>query len=83
MRSLKCSGCCLLGLAVLGIVASAVASVPRLIHYQGRLLTSPDDVPVTEPVSLTIRLYDEDPGGGSITFEEAHPSVPLANGLFH
>ena len=42
MRNLKWLGCCLLGLAALGIVASAAADVPRLIHYQGKLLTSPD-----------------------------------------
>ena len=68
-------------LCLLVAVSSALADVPRLIHYQGKLLDTVG-APVSGDVSLTIRLYDGPAPGGSVTFEESHTSVPLKNGLF-
>lgn len=68
----------------------ALASVPEVLHYQGHLANAagePVDCPEAAtcpgfPFSLTFRLYAA-PEGGDALWTEAHPSVPISNGIFH
>ena len=76
---------CLL-LALSGVeglhVAAVWASVPRTIHYQGKL-TEPDGSPITGDHTVTLRLYDAATGGTRL-WEEAHQLslVKDDNGVF-
>ncbi len=63
------------GLLTLGAVI-AVADVPRLISYQGKLAGQ-----TSGPVDLTVTFYD-DPVAGAALFTETHTNVPLNNGVF-
>jgi len=60
----------------------AFASVPRTIHYQGKL-TEPDGSPLTGDHTVTLRLYDTATGGAKL-WEEAHQLslVRDDNGVF-
>src|SRR5262249_47332512 len=60
--------------------AAALADVPRLISYQGRL-TNASGQPLAGPVNLVFKLYDA-ATGGSILFTETQNSVALTNGIF-
>jgi hypothetical protein len=53
----------------------AIADVPRLVTYQGKLTGGED------PVTLRIRFYDA-ATGGNVLFDEAHAGVTRTNGLF-
>ena len=55
------------------------ASVPTLLHYQGRF-TDMAGAPLAGPVNLEFRLYAE-PAEGSPLWTEAHGSVALREGV--
>lgn len=59
--------------------ATAVATVPGQITYQGNLLEN--GVPAPGPVSLHFAIYDT-AQGGTARWTEDHPTVPVANGIF-
>src|SRR5262245_4510540 len=66
--------------AVLVATGSALADVPRLIAYQGRL-TNPSGQPLGGPVNLVLRFYDASTAGNTL-FTETQNNVPLTNGVF-
>src|SRR3989338_6853000 len=64
------------------LVAAVEASVPRTIHYQGKL-TEPDGTPLTGDYTVTLRFYDAATEGTEL-WEEQH-QLSLAsddNGVF-
>jgi hypothetical protein len=58
----------------------AIAAVPQTMTYQG-FVKSAGGVPVNEPVSLTLRLYDALQNGTKL-WEETLPNVTVNNGVF-
>jgi hypothetical protein len=66
--------------AVLGIALAAVAGVPALVNYQGRLQDSGGD-PVTTPVTVVFAIWD-DPSAGDSLWSEQQNITPDADGLF-
>lgn len=59
---------------------SALAHIPRVINYQGRLLGS-NEQPVAEGnYKITFRLYDE---ASTLLWTEVHNQVLVTGGLFH
>ena len=67
-------------LVVLG-VSTAVASVPPMINYQGKLM-QPSGVPVPDGTyQMTFAIYDV-PTGGTPLWSETNGSVQVKGGLF-
>jgi hypothetical protein len=66
--------------AVLSTALAAVAGVPPLVNYQGRLLDSGGD-PVTTPVTVLFAIWD-DPSAGDSLWSEQQNITPDADGLF-
>lgn len=66
-------------LLVMFSIAAQAASVPTLIHYQGRF-TDTAGAPLTDPVNLEFRIYAE-PAGGTPLWTEAHGGVVLRDGV--
>ena len=68
-------------LALILFISLVYASdIPKVINYQGKL-TDPSGVGVDDTVAIIFRIYDA-PTGGLILWTEAHPLVPVENGLF-
>ncbi|MDH3890484.1 MAG: tail fiber domain-containing protein [candidate division Zixibacteria bacterium] len=65
---------------VLAASRLAIADVPQLINYQGRL-TDAGGNPVDTTVDVTFYLYAM-PGGGPEIWSETHPDVDVIGGLF-
>jgi hypothetical protein len=65
--------------AFLCVLASSMAQAPRMINYQGRLVSN--GVPVDGPVNLEFKLYPTN-AGGSTVYSFTTNSVPAANGLY-
>lgn len=63
------------------IAASNPGPSANTVNYQGRLADS-GGVPQTGAFSMTFSLWDAAIGGNVIWGPEAHPSVPVSNGLF-
>lgn len=58
------------------------AQIQRQITYQG-LLTQPSGLPIADgQYGLVLRLFDA-PVGGTLVYEETHPNVDVAKGLFN
>lgn len=68
---------CLLGLL---LAAPAMAQVSPWFQVQGRL-TTPAGAPVTDPVTLTVRIHDMETLG-SVDYTEVDVVVPGADGTF-
>jgi len=66
--------------AVLAIALAAVAGVPPLINYQGKLQDADGD-PVTTPVTVIFAIWD-DPSAGDSLWSEPQDITPNADGLF-
>jgi hypothetical protein len=60
-------------------IAAHAASVPTLIHYQGRFTDTAGE-PLADPVNLEFRIYAE-PAGGTPLWTEAHGGVALRDGV--
>jgi hypothetical protein len=67
-------------LALALIVSMAMAEVPELVNYQGRL-TDATGNPLDTTISITFTIYDDSTGSGSV-WTETHDSVIVINGLF-
>ncbi len=70
-------------LIVLGLIGAggpAFSQVPQYMQFQGKV-TNADDEPLTGAHSLTFRIYDA-LEGGSLIWNETHPSVDIQNGIF-
>ena len=65
---------------IAGYTPTALA-VPQLINYQG-YMTAPEGTALDTTVAMTFRIYAM-ASGGNMLWMETHPSVVLANGLFH
>ena len=59
----------------------ALADVPEMINYQGRLTDTGGD-PVNGTVSITFTIYD-DSTGGTAWWTETHATVQVTDGLFN
>ncbi len=70
----------LLAVMLAAVATTALADVPRVISYQGRL-TNNNGGPLAGPVQLVVRFYDA-ASGGTVLFSETHADVPLAKGVF-
>src|SRR5688572_21859910 len=70
----------LLVVAAAGCVLFAQAQVPRTMKFQGYLATAAGQ-PVSATLGITFRLYDVASGGVAL-WEEQHPAVAVANGLY-
>lgn len=72
----------LVGLALILLMASAVqATVPRILHYQGRL-TDGSDNPQQGTYDFTFRLYAAESGGGAL-WTEVHNNIATdSDGLY-
>ncbi len=72
----------LLTLTFLGVGAlvTFAAPTPNSIAYQG-FLTSATGTAQTGTTTVTVRLYDASTGG-TLLFEELHPTTPIVNGYF-
>jgi len=80
MTSLKNPQFLFLALAFVALAASAMAEVPQLINYQGRL-TNPDGDPVPNaPYSIVFTIYDN---ASTAIWQETHASVATSDGLFN
>jgi hypothetical protein len=66
--------------AVLAIALAAVAGVPPLVNYQGRLQDSGGE-PVTTPVTVVFAIWDDTSAGDSLWSEQQN-ITPDADGLF-
>lgn len=75
----------------LTVAVSALAEVPRQVHYQGIVSSTVSGEPLhcpdpmscdTEPLDVTFRLYDA-PEDGLIVWEEVHTALPIVHGVFH
>ncbi|MBU0982566.1 MAG: hypothetical protein KKA42_01755 [candidate division Zixibacteria bacterium] len=67
-------------LAVLFLVCSAAADVPKLVSYQGRL-TGATGIPLDTTVNLTFSVYT-DTTGVNILWEETQENVVVTDGMF-
>jgi hypothetical protein len=65
---------------VLACAIDVAAAVPQLINYQGRL-TSSVGAPLDTTVALVFQIYADSNGVTSL-WDETHPSVVIADGLF-
>jgi hypothetical protein len=65
-------------MASCGVLFSA--STPTTISYQG-YLTNASGTPQTGSSSVTVRIYDAQTGG-TLLYEETHPSVTITSGFF-
>jgi hypothetical protein len=70
----------LAALLVMSLVFVANAAVPQLINYQGRL-TNSVGAPLDTTVALIFQIYADSNGVTSL-WDETHPSVIIADGLF-
>lgn len=61
--------------------SGAVADVPKLINYQGKL-TDPHGRVIDGKVDITVRIYSGSLGGIAL-FSESHPAVLVTGGIFH
>jgi hypothetical protein len=68
-------------LVVVLAVSSAVAQVPQMINYQGKL-TKPGTCSLDTTVSMTFAIYD-DSTGGSALWNETHSAVVVQEGIFN
>ena len=60
----------------------AIAEIPHLINYQGRL-TDSGGSPVADGVyNITFRIYD-DPNTGTLLWEEPRTGVQVQKGIFN
>ncbi len=66
--------------AVLALASLAVAAVPQMINYQGRLTDSAGDT-LSGTYSMEFAIYD-DSTGGTARWSEVHPSVTVTAGTF-
>jgi len=60
--------------------APVLADVPAELTFQGYLASAGGD-PITGPVDLEFRIYDQESGGTAL-WSESHPSLAASNGLF-
>jgi hypothetical protein len=63
------------------LAATAIAEVPQMINYQGRL-TGDTGNPLDTTVSMAFTIYD-DSTGGSTLWSETHSTVTVTGGLFN
>ncbi|UCD29675.1 MAG: tail fiber domain-containing protein [Planctomycetota bacterium] len=71
-----------LGVMLLAFLATnAMAGVPQLMNYQGRLTSDMGD-PLDTTVSITFTIYD-DSTGPTVKWSEVHPDVPVSDGMFN
>lgn len=72
----------LIGLLLMGVsqgAESAVAQVPRLLHYQATL--AEDDVPLTQSTDLSFAFYSDSTGGSPLGgWSETRSNVEIENG---
>ncbi|MCK4606388.1 MAG: hypothetical protein KAU35_03715 [candidate division Zixibacteria bacterium] len=64
------------------LVASAVAEVPQMINYQGRLTDDQGDPVPNGTYSMVFTIYDAETNGYP-KWTEPHPAVEIVNGLFN
>ncbi len=69
-----------LALAMFLFSTSVLASIPRLINYQGILLGSDEDPVAEGDYKITFKLYD---GSDNLLWTEVHNQVFVAEGFFH
>jgi hypothetical protein len=63
--------------------ATVTSSVPTMISFQGQLLDSGGNPVPTGTYSMTFRLYNNMPIGGTAFWTETHSSVQVTDGLFN
>lgn len=80
MRNIQLLSVCL-AIIILGLPAVAIADIPQMINYQGRL-TDTLGRPLDTIVSIVFTIYD-DPTTGTDKWTETHSSVVVAQGLFN
>lgn len=61
-------------------LASVVASLPRVMNYQGKL-TATGGVVVNDAVTMVFRIFSAESGGLPL-WTEGRPAVPVVGGLF-
>lgn len=78
---MKQAGSCLIFFCVLLVISvAAVAAVPQLINYQGRL-TNSVGAPLDTTASLVFTIYADSLGLANL-WSETHPGVVINDGLF-
>ncbi|MDH3628426.1 MAG: hypothetical protein OEV00_14670 [Acidobacteriota bacterium] len=81
MSSISFRRICLLSLILL-VSGIAMAQVPSLVNYQGRLTdNSPQQNPLTATLAMEFAIWD-DPVGGVELWSEVWASVDVNNGIF-
>jgi hypothetical protein len=74
---------CIVALVVLIVAAgAALADVPQLLNYQGKLADKETGAPLDEDVFLGFGFFDAPTGGYRIYYEE-HNSVQVKGGVFN
>lgn len=66
--------------ALLLFALSAVAGLPGLVNYQGKLVDAAE-LPVNGSVTMVFSIYDDSTAVTAI-WTETHPSIVVSNGLF-
>lgn len=79
MTSLKNPQFLFLALAIVVLSASAMAEVPQLINYQGRLTDNMGDAVPNAQYSIVFTIYDNT---STTLWQETHASVTTSEGLF-
>jgi hypothetical protein len=69
------------GLVMFSLVSLALAGVPYLLNYQGKLATA-GGTPVTATVNMTFCAYAAATGGAAL-WCETQSNVPVQNGIFN
>ena len=63
------------------LMGSAIADIPQVISYQGKV-TDTGGMPVADGTyTMQFRIYD-DPSGGTLLWDDTHPSVQVTDGIF-
>jgi len=62
------------------VLPSRGTDIPHIVNYQGKL-TDSTGVAINDTVTIIFRVYDAD-SAGTVLWMEAHPLVPVFNGLF-
>lgn len=63
-------------------VSHANAQIPRTINYQGSLKHLSDGSPVTQPLTITFKLFDALQNGTQL-WSETHQNVAVNNGIYN
>ncbi len=68
------------GIVFLAVLCLSAAPIENVLSFQGKLVEG--GTPVDGTRNIVFRLYDTETGGGAL-WEESHPGVPVAGGLFN